>query len=170
MPKWGVVVSLPFFYLFNFLVFFTSARMCPFYFFFFFGEGGGWFGEWEFVGWGGGFSFICGDFSCKIEFCWATVDLLVMTLKSICKETIHMDRNLDWRDANPSIISFWIALASRRLLIWFTVTFVPFSQWKFTSMMKPSWPSMVLYRYAFRFVLLFYSGFKGARQFQVTML
>jgi hypothetical protein len=29
---------------------------------------------------------------------------------------------------------------------------------------------MVLYRYAFRFVLLFYSGFKGARQFQVTML
>jgi hypothetical protein len=30
---------------------------------------GGGFGEWEFVGWGGGFSFICGDFSCKIEFC-----------------------------------------------------------------------------------------------------
>jgi hypothetical protein len=38
-------LSLFFYYLFNFLVFFTSARMCPFYFFFFLVRGGGGLGS-----------------------------------------------------------------------------------------------------------------------------
>ena len=40
-------------FFFCLIFFFTAARLCPFLLFFFEGVGGC-FGEWEFVGWGGG--------------------------------------------------------------------------------------------------------------------
>lgn len=99
--------------------------------------------------------------------------------KCICKETIQMDQNLDSRAVNPSFISFWIALAWGRLLIWFTVTFVPFSPWKFTLMMKPSWPYTVSYRCIFRcwyccnytaFVLYLFQYLKWQHYIKLTEL
>jgi hypothetical protein len=52
----------------NFLVFFLPLLGCaPFTFFFFLGGGG--LGSGNLLDGVGGFSFICGDFSCKIEFC-----------------------------------------------------------------------------------------------------
>lgn len=58
-----------------------------------------------------------------------------------------MEQDLDSVDVHPSLISFWIPLAWGKALIWFTVPFVPFSQWKFMLMTRPSWPCMVLSRY-----------------------
>lgn len=55
-------------------------------------------------------------------------------------------RNLNSVDVHPSYISYWIPLTWGRSLIWFTVTFVPFSQWKYMLMTRRSWLFMVLYR------------------------
>ena len=46
-----------------------------------------------------------------------------------------------------SFISLWIQLAWGRLLIWFNLTFVPFSLWKSMLTTKPSWPCTGLCRY-----------------------